>query len=499
MLAAVGTLLAMDHPLDEILKVTAKLEGPIGRMQRLGGGSKPLVVVDYAHTPDALEKVLEALRPHARGQLTCLFGCGGDRDRGKRPLMAEVAERLADRVIVTDDNPRTEDPQAIFADIRPGFAQVDAVEFISGRGEAIARVIASAGSGRLLMLESLSLSQLTEVLQGRLVGADARFDGVSIDSRKIAPGQLFVALTGPRFDGHDYLDEVAAKGAVAALVEREVPGSSLPQLLVADARLALGRLGALNRRAFKHPVAAITGSSGKTTVKEMLASILGTCGPVLMTRGNLNNDLGAPLTLLELGPEHTAAVIELGANHVGEIRYTVGLTQPHVALINNAGTAHVGEFGGPEKIVEAKGEILEGLGEGGVAVLNLDDKAFGIWKQRAGKHAVLTFALSNTAADFHASDIAHDERGCPSFVLHAPQGSVAIQLNLLGTHNIANALAAAAAAQVFGVSLQVGRRGPPSGRGLRQGQGRRPVCRRSDDGPCGQGLWPECPPFHQSS
>ena len=323
------------------------------------------------------------------------------------------------------------------------------------------------------MLEPLSLSQLTETLQGRLLGADARFDGVSIDSRKIAPGQLFVALAGPRFDGHDYLDEVAAKGAVAALVEREVPGSSLPQLLVADARLALGQLGALNRRAFKHPVAAITGSSGKTTVKEMLASILATRGPVLMTRGNLNNDLGAPLTLLELAPQHTAAVIELGANHIGEIRYTVGLTQPHVVLINNAGTAHVGEFGGPEKIVEAKGEILEGLEEGGVAVLNLDDKAFGIWKQRAGKHAVLSFALGNPAADFHASDIAHDERGCPSFVLHAPQGQVAIQLNLLGTHNIANALAAAAAAQTFGVSLHGIAEGlntvqPVKGRGVAQ-------------------------------
>ena len=152
MLAAVGTLLAMDHPLDEILKVTAKLEGPVGRMQRLGGGRKPLVVVDYAHTPDALEKVLEALRPHARGRLTCLFGCGGDRDRGKRPLMAKVAERLADRVIVTDDNPRTEDPQAIFADIRPGFAQAGAVEFIAGRGEAIARVIADAGVDDVIIL-----------------------------------------------------------------------------------------------------------------------------------------------------------------------------------------------------------------------------------------------------------------------------------------------------------------------------------------------------------
>lgn len=152
MLAAVGTLLAMEHPLDEILKVTAKLEGPVGRMQRLGGGSKPLVVVDYAHTPDALEKVLEALRPHAQGKLTCLFGCGGDRDRGKRPLMAEMAERLADRVIVTDDNPRTEDPLVIFDDIRPGLTHPEATTFISGRGEAIACAIASAAADDVIVL-----------------------------------------------------------------------------------------------------------------------------------------------------------------------------------------------------------------------------------------------------------------------------------------------------------------------------------------------------------
>ncbi|UVM21051.1 UDP-N-acetylmuramoyl-L-alanyl-D-glutamate--2,6-diaminopimelate ligase [Pseudomonas wadenswilerensis] len=151
-LAAVGTLMALDYPLDEILKVTPVLEGPVGRMQRLGGGSKPLVVVDYAHTPDALEQVLQALRPHAKGQLLCLFGCGGDRDRGKRPLMAEVAERLADGVLVTDDNPRTEDPQQIFADIRPGFAQADAVEFVAGRGPAIAQLIASAGVDDVIVL-----------------------------------------------------------------------------------------------------------------------------------------------------------------------------------------------------------------------------------------------------------------------------------------------------------------------------------------------------------
>ncbi|MDH2081312.1 UDP-N-acetylmuramoyl-tripeptide--D-alanyl-D-alanine ligase [Pseudomonas atacamensis] len=303
------------------------------------------------------------------------------------------------------------------------------------------------------MLNALTLTELTNALEARLIGADASFDGVSIDSRAIQPGQLFIALTGPRFDGHDYLNDVAGKGAVAALVEREVADSALPQLLVKDTRQALGQLGALNRAAFTQPVAAVTGSSGKTTVKEMLASILRTRGPVLATRGNLNNDLGVPLTLIELAPEHTSAVIELGASRLGEIAYTVGLTKPHVAILNNAGTAHVGEFGGPEKIVEAKGEIIEGLAADGIAVLNLDDKAFGIWKTRAAGRQVLTFALSNSEANFHASDLATDARGCPAFNLHTPEGSERVQLNLLGTHNVANALAAAAAAHALGVSL----------------------------------------------
>lgn len=303
------------------------------------------------------------------------------------------------------------------------------------------------------MLKALKLSEVASPLAGRLLTADSSFDGVSIDSRAIKPGQLFVALTGPRFDGHDYLNDVAAKGAVAALVEREVTNSTLPQLLVKDTRQALGELGALNRAAYSNPVAAITGSSGKTTVKEMLASILRTRGPVLATRGNLNNDLGVPLTLLELAAEHTAAVIELGASRIGEIAYTVGMTKPHVAVINNAGTAHVGEFGGPEKIVEAKGEILEGLDADGVAVLNLDDKAFDIWKKRAAGRQVLSFALNDSRADFHASDLARDARGCPSFTLHSPQGVEQVQLNLLGNHNVANALAAAAAAHALGVSL----------------------------------------------
>ena len=152
LLAVVGSLLGLDYPLDEILKVLPQLQGPIGRMQRLGGGQKPLVVVDYAHTPDALEKVLEALRPHVKGRLLCLFGCGGDRDSGKRPLMAAVVERLADAVLVTDDNPRSEAPAQIFSDIRAGFTSPDSVQFVHGRGQAIAQLIAAASADDVLVL-----------------------------------------------------------------------------------------------------------------------------------------------------------------------------------------------------------------------------------------------------------------------------------------------------------------------------------------------------------
>ncbi|WP_122662704.1 UDP-N-acetylmuramoyl-tripeptide--D-alanyl-D-alanine ligase [Pseudomonas viridiflava] len=304
------------------------------------------------------------------------------------------------------------------------------------------------------MLRPLSLSELTTVLDARLVGDDRTFDGVSIDSRAIKLGQLFVALTGPRFDGHDYLNQVAAKGAVAALVEREIPDAVLPQLVVLDTRKALAQLGALNRNAFvDKPVAAITGSSGKTTVKEMLASVMRTKGPVLATRGNLNNELGVPLTLLELAPEYSAAVIEMGASRVGEIAFTVSLTKPHVALITNAGTAHVGEFGGPDKIVEAKGEILEGLDSFGVAVLNKDDKAFPVWAARAGDRRIVSFAIADQSADFHAQELTLDARGCPGFILNSPLGSAPVQLNLLGVHNVANALAAAAAGHAMGVDL----------------------------------------------
>ena len=304
------------------------------------------------------------------------------------------------------------------------------------------------------MIDTMSLSDICVPLSGQLFGNDARFASVSTDSRDIAPGQLFIALVGPRFDGHAYLQEVAAQGAVAALVERHLDTVQLPQLLVRDARLALGQLGGLNRAAFAGPVAAITGSSGKTSVKELLASILRAAhgdDAVLATRGNLNNDLGVPLTLLELSAQHRSAVIELGASRCGEIAYTVSMAQPHVSVITNAGTAHVGEFGGVDKIVEAKGEIIDGLAADGVAILNRDDSAYSIWEQRAAGRRVLSFAMTSPLADFYPGSIAYDTRGCPNFVLTGPSGVSRVQLNLLGRHSVANALAAAAAAYALGI------------------------------------------------
>ncbi|HSC83068.1 MAG TPA: UDP-N-acetylmuramoyl-L-alanyl-D-glutamate--2,6-diaminopimelate ligase, partial [Pseudomonas sp.] len=186
LLAVVGALLGLDYPLDEILRVLPQLQGPIGRMQRFGGGKLPLVVVDYAHTPDALEKVLEAMRPHVAGRLLCLFGCGGDRDSGKRPLMAAVAERLADAVLVTDDNPRTEDPQQIVADIRAGFAKPEQVQFIHGRGQAIAQLIAGACAGDVLVLAGKGHEDYQEIAGVRHAFSDLEETAKALQAWEVA-------------------------------------------------------------------------------------------------------------------------------------------------------------------------------------------------------------------------------------------------------------------------------------------------------------------------
>lgn len=270
------------------------------------------------------------------------------------------------------------------------------------------------------------------------------------DTRKLASGDLFVALVGERFDAHDFIAQARKAGAVAAVVEKRVD-DPLPQLVVADTRLALGLLGRARRRAWGKPLVAVTGNSGKTTVKQMLASLLEHAGSILATHGNLNNDIGAPLTLLGLCAEHQQAVVELGANHLGEIAWTVSLAEPDVAVITNVTGAHVGEFGGMGQIAQAKAEVLASLSGDGVAVLNRDDRYYHLWERLAAPCTVLDFSLHEQAR-LRAETLVCDVQGRYAFTLvYDGRRLGRVQLALLGRHNVANALAAAAAALAMGL------------------------------------------------
>jgi len=295
----------------------------------------------------------------------------------------------------------------------------------------------------------MSLTELATAIDAKLIGGETAFDGVSTDSRALRAGQLFIALRGERFDGHQFLAQVEQQGAAAVMVD--TPDlTTLPQLVVGDTRLGLGRLAAVWRQRFELPLVAVTGSNGKTTVKEMTASILGVGGEVLSTYGNLNNDIGMPLTLLRLGSEHHAAVIEMGANHHGEIDYMTHIARPTVALITNAGQAHLEGFGSVEGVARAKGEIYSGLVEGGVAVINADDTYADYWHGLNPGRRVISFGLQKPA-DVSANVSAADQG--QTLQLRTPLGECEVLLQLPGRHNALNALAATAAAIAAGATL----------------------------------------------
>jgi len=293
------------------------------------------------------------------------------------------------------------------------------------------------------MMQALSLAEMEASLHGHLQGVSVEFTGVTTDSRRVQPGDLFVALQGAKFDGHDYLNDVAQRGAVATLVSRDVE-STLPLLRVADTQRALGLLGAHNRALFKHSVVAITGSSGKTTVKNMIASVLGQRGNTMATEGNFNNEIGVPLTLLRLAPEHEFAVVEMGAARLGDIRWLCELGKPNVAILLNAMAAHLEGFGSVEGVAQAKGEIFDQLGADGLAIINADEPWSAAWRERAGDAAILDFGIRNDAA-VKARDIKLRGVHGFSFTADTPAGDILVDLSLPGEHNVINALAAIAA------------------------------------------------------
>jgi murE/murF fusion protein len=514
-----GLLQSCGLDFDATLQALGAIAPPPGRMQTVGGIGAPLVVVDYAHTPDAIAQALQALRPVAQarsGQLWCLLGAGGDRDRSKRAPMAAAAEGLADRVVLTSDNPRSEAPQAILDDMLQGLVAPVQVLVMADRAAAIAQTLAHADANDVVLLAGkgheptqeqagrktpfndlfharavlqarggglFSLGELHAWVGGRmLIQAEgpaqsqghtqqvqsAPISRVCTDTRSLQPGDLFVALRGERFDAHNFLPQAAAAGAVAVLAERGVAACGLPGVEVRDSLQALGQLGqAWRRQQGAMPLAAITGSNGKTTVTQMVAAIfaawLGEDGR-LATQGNFNNEVGLPLTLLRLRPQHLAGVVELGMNHPGEVARLAAIAEPTVALVNNAQREHQEFMHTVEAVARENGSVLAALPAHGVAVYPAGDAYAPLWRELAAGRRLMRFALHDVADAPPATEVsAWVEEAYQAAVnaepgmrlhLRTPAGDARVQLQVMGAHHAHNALAAATVALACGAPLE---------------------------------------------
>jgi murE/murF fusion protein len=489
-----------------------------GRLERVGLENTiapcPAVFVDYAHTPDALKNVLTALRKLKPIRLVCIFGCGGDRDRGKRVLMGEIAGKLCDVVLATSDNPRSESPDMILAQIEEGlsrgglkkvsgpktlmeqegkgydtlvnrqvaistairFANPDDVILISGKGhenyqisrkgkiffddriEAEMQLQAKSGSPPAWKLEWVQ-----QITGGQLLfplDKSVTFNNISTDTRTIQAGDLFVALKGENFDGRRFSGKAIQKGATGLLINH-IPGQkqpdldfhqTVPVLLVPDTVVALGQLaGSLRRWNSNLRVLAITGSSGKTTVKEMAGAILSQSHAILKTEGNFNNLIGLPLTLFGLKPEHEIAVLEMGMNRPGEIATLTEIADPDVACIINVQEAHLEGLGDIWGVARAKSELFAGLKPDGKVAVNLDDEIVSSLAETLGQEKI-TFGCHPDAL-VRATKIKSLGESGMEFSLHIDNETRQVTIQGLGKHNVTNSLAAAAMAHGAGIGI----------------------------------------------
>jgi murE/murF fusion protein len=497
LLGVMAAMRTLGVPLAAAIDACRDLTPVPGRMACVGEPGQPLAAVDYAHTPDALGQALVALRSlslQRGGQLWCVFGCGGDRDAVKRPLMGVMAATYADRVVVTSDNPRSEKPDAIISQILLGLAGFSAVSVQADRALAIAQALQHAAPNDVLLIagkghedyqevagKRLPFSDIDHVhraLSGwtphmmtlqqalpwlgsaRLVGhVEVAFARVHTDTRSIEPGDLFVALRGERFNGNDFLLEAQAKGAVAALcqgddAEARLHAAGLPGLVVADARLALAELATGWRQQFTLPLIGVTGSNGKTTVTQMIAAILRAHKPqaFLATQGNLNNEIGVPLTVLRLRHHHEVAVVELGMNHPGEIATLAAIAQPTVALVNNAQREHLEFMATVDAVAQENGAVIDALAADGVAVFPSDDLYREVWAAKTGPRAVLQFSLTDDAADVRCTQALWSGDAW-QVTVDTPAGALSYALHIAGLHNVKNSLAAVACTLAAGVPL----------------------------------------------
>ena len=494
---AIGIGEALSLPHDAIVRGIAALPGVPGRVERVPNTADLDILVDYAHTPDALRNVLAAVRPLTRRRLICVFGCGGDRDPTKRPKMGAAVAELADLAVVTSDNPRTEDPRVILDQILPGVPRPFLVEV--DRAIAIRAAIAEAVPGDVVVIagkghedyqivgttkhhfddreqaaeacslrETRLLAGLARDAGGELTAApEIHISRIVIDSRKALPGSLYVAIKGEQHDGHAFCASAVETGAVAVMVE-QVADVAVPQIVVGDTRIALGKIARHHRRAWPGKIVAITGSAGKTTTKELTRAALAAAGPTLAAEGSLNNETGVPLTLLGLRLFHDYGVIEMGMRGAGQIEYLTRIAEPDVAVVVNAGTAHIELLGTTDAIAKAKGEIWLGLRDGGTIVRPIDDDRLG-HLARTHRPTARHVTFGERDADVTLLDYKPLDAG-GALVLDVFGTRHEITLHLVGRHAALDACAAIAAAHAAGASIAealagIGRARPPAMRG----------------------------------
>jgi len=488
-LIAAALAIGMGENAHDVLTIALpQLKGAPGRMEKVAyAKSGAAIYVDYAHTPDALETVLTAIRPHVKNKLHVVFGCGGDRDKGKRPLMGKAACQFADHVIVTDDNPRSEDPATIRKEAQAG---CPAAQNIGDRATAIKSAIAALKAGGALIIagkghesgqtigsqtipfsdrdEAIAAASFTggrmaegadnalwtsdEAVRATLGEATAPFGirAISIDTRTLQPGDLFVALKGDNRDGHDFIATAFKAGASAALVSRDIAGTALK---VANTQRGLEDLARAARARSQAKIVAVTGSAGKTTTKEILRLAFGALGKTHASAASYNNHWGVPLSVASLPRDAATAIFEIGMNHFGEIRALVGIVRPHIAIVTTIAPAHLEFFGTCEAIADAKSEIFEGIAEGGIAIIPADSPYAPRLIARAGQAGITdirTFGRNGRDAKLLSSQQMDDGSTVEAEILGT---NITFRVGAPGEHIVANALAALLAVAIAGADV----------------------------------------------
>ncbi len=522
-LTVVGICECMHIPTSTVVQSLSHATGAPGRLERVPGftsdSKSPVVLVDYAHTPDALEKVLTTVLKLPHRHLFCVFGCGGDRDSGKREVMGEIAGKICDVAVVTDDNPRTENPEAIVAEIVTGLKQTK-MELRHGdwlsrrkmnergglvirdREKAIESTIKAAGGEDIVVIAGKGHEPYQLTLQGKRFFDDRLAAGsvlcswtvpviaeavggkcsrnfhseeflgaVSTDSRVAGERIIFIALKGENHDAHKFAVQAVENGACCLIVEHEVklpPGGQVSQIVVDDTLKALGDLAAFRRKLIgprtKLQVVGITGSCGKTTVKEMVAAIFEKMYPtgpdypddcILKTQGNFNNLIGLPLSLMVLDVKHKMAVLEMGMNQPGELQRLGEITDPDISCIVNVHGAHLEGLHSIEGVARAKEELFSSTRKTGTLVINLDDTRVSSLAEKY-THKKVTYTVSpdnEISADLWVSEMCLNRDGA-TFTLNTQTEKTNVQLNIPGEHSVSNALAAAAITMAAGACLQ---------------------------------------------